>query len=111
MLKKVLLAAAFLALASVADAQNSGRIQTLSGSTITVTAAPTLIVSPRDRNAVTLSNPSGGVTVYLSSNSAVTTATGFPLATGQALTLQPFNGPVYGIVASGTQSFYEAETY
>ena len=53
----------------------------------------------------------GGVTVYCNASPAVTTSTGFPITAGASYTFQPYNGPVYCIVASSTQTVYAGESY
>ena len=111
MLKKVLLALALCLATPIAGAQNAGQILNLNGPSVTVGTSPTLIVAARVRNAVTLYVPTGGATVYIDNNNQVTTSNGFPLVAGQALTLQPYNGAVWGVVSSSTQTINELESY
>lgn len=72
---------------------------------------PTVVVPFRIRNAITMTVPSGGTTVYVSSSSSMTTSTGFPIYGGASLTWQPYNGPVYCLVGSGTQNLNISETF
>lgn len=51
---------------------------------------------------VTISVPSGGVTVFIG-GATVNATQGFPIAAGQSITLQLASDALYAIVASGTQ--------
>jgi hypothetical protein len=104
-----LVALAALLLVSPTQAQF---IQNLNAPNVSCTTAASLIVPQRLRSAVTIGNPSSSTaTVYIGSTSSLTSATGFDLVPGATITLQPFNGPVYCISASGSQSVNVVETY
>lgn len=73
---------------------------------VNVGTTATIIKSPQAGENSWIEN-TGGVTVYISSNSGVTTSTGLPLTPGSHIHLyQLFNitgatGGLYGITASG----------
>ena len=90
-----------LVLGENARAQNTRFLNTPA---VTCTATATLLVAARQRTVVTIAPPSGGSTVYVGSSNAVTTSNGFPVVAGGSLTLQPYNGPLWCVVSSGTQS-------
>lgn len=70
---------------------------------VSVGTTPTLIAASNGlRYALLITNISSTVTVYIG-NSAVTASNGQVLGPGQSLTI-PVVGPVYGVVASGTQT-------
>ncbi len=97
-----------LALGQNARAQNT---KFLNSPAVTCAATATLLVAARQRNAVTVAPPSGGSTVYVGGTSGVTTSNGFPVVAGGALTLQPYNGPLWCVVSTGTQSTNVVESY
>ena len=109
MLKKVLLALALVSTSALAE--DTGQIGNLNTPAVTCAATATLMAAARYRSAITVVAPSGGATVYIGSTNAVTTANGFPIVAGAALTLQPYNGAIYCIVSTGTQTANVAETY
>ena len=112
MLKKLMLAALLAAsLGGGARAQQDKNVINLNSPTVSCGSTATLLAAARYRNAITIPIPSGGVTVYIGSNSAVTTSNGFPVVAGAAMTLSPFNGSVYCVVAAGTQSVTPLESY
>lgn len=65
-----------------------------------IKAAPT---SSHYRYSITIKN-SGSKTVYLGPAATVTSSTGFPLGSGEAITLDRTYSAVYGICASGETS-------
>lgn len=77
--------------------------------TVSVAATATLIIasntSQKRRNIKNV----GSQTVYLGSDSSVTTSNGFPLRALESINIGDFNGTIYGIVASSTNNvvFYE----
>lgn len=116
-MKKLLIAAALgLCAAPAADAQvvGSGVVGSANWTPaqVSVAATATLVSAGRvGRNAVTVENL-GTTAVYCGPTSSVTTSNGalVPGAAGASLTL-PTQAPVYCIVATGTQSVAEFETY
>lgn len=72
---------------------------------VTVTSAATVIVAAETwRSGLTLYN-NGSVTVYIGTDSSVTSSTGMPLAAAGAYDFNGFmsyRGPIYGITASST---------
>lgn len=105
------LLALLLLLAGPAEAQY---IQNLNTVSVTVGTTATLVVPARTRNAVTVTVLTGGSTVFCGSTSAVTasgTGVGFPIAASTALTLQPYNGPVWCIIGSSTQAVKAIESF
>ena len=57
----------------------------------------------REGHTVLISNPSGGVTVYVGASN-VSTTSGYPVVTGTSITVKlEKDEKLYGIVASGTQ--------
>lgn len=74
--------------------------------TSSATAVATAASDDSDGASTTIKNPVGGVNVYLGP-SGVTTANGFLLAAGDAMSADLGRGEtVYGIVASGSQTVY-----
>lgn len=75
----------------------------------TVTTASTTILSANaNRKGAVISNPPGGVTVYISFGSTATTAK-HPLVAGGQLTIGRVTTSITGIVASGTQALAVSE--
>ena len=111
MLRKVLLALALALALSPASAQQNTNVLYLSSPTVTCAASATLRAAARYRSSITISPPAGATTIYVGYSSAVTTSTGFPLVAGSSLTLQPYNGAVYCITASGTQAISPLESF
>ncbi len=75
---------------------------------VSVATTATLICSGggsvADKRSAIVKNPSGGATVYLG-GAGVTTATGFPLAAGESVSVDTIaSDDLYGIVASLTQN-------
>jgi hypothetical protein len=100
-----------LVLGENARAQNT---RFLNSPAVTCGATATQLVVARQRNAVTVAPPSGGSTVYVGSNANVAASganIGFPIAAGGAMTFQPYNGPLWCIVSTGTQSTNVVESY
>lgn len=110
-MRRLLLALALCAGFGGADAQQITDYQNFAPTVITCAATATLAAVNRARNAVTLSTPTGGATVYVGQTAAVTVANGFPIAAGAALTLQPYGGAIYCIVSTSTQMLNVAETF
>lgn len=71
-----------------------------------VGTSPTQLAQFGSKTAV-IKVPSGGATVFIGDLN-VTTASGFPLAAGESLSLEInlSDGAVYGIVASGSQDVH-----
>ena len=102
----------FLFLALIfSDPASAQFYQYLNTPQVSVGTVATQVVAARARNAVTVNVPLSGATVYCSSSSSVTTSTGFPITAGASYTFQPYNGPVWCIVASSTQTVYAGESY
>ena len=99
-----------LGLLGPADAQNLGYVQNLNTPQVPCGSSATLAAAQRTRNAITLAVPAGGATVFVG-GAGVTTSTGFPVGAGFSLTLQPFNGPVYCVVATGSQTLEVLESW
>lgn len=76
----------------------------------TCTSSASIAAAARYRNAITMTVPVGGATVFVGPL-GVTTSTGFPIAAGGAFTLSPYSGPVYCVVSSGSQALNIAETF
>lgn len=76
----------------------------IKSSVVTIAATATLISPTSDDNvagvSVSILN-SGSVVVYIG-GAGVTTANGYPIAAGSALSIGLMSESVYGIVASGT---------
>jgi len=101
------IAAFFIAVPAVAQgfaAQNFLTSQ-VSCSTSATQASPA-----RYRNAITIKVPTGGATVFIGP-AGVTPTTGFSVDAGTAMTLQPYAGAVYCVVATGTQTISIGETF
>ena len=79
-------------------------------SQITCQSSATLVVASRVRNAVTVVVPSSGSTTYFGGPS-VSSSSGVAIAAGNALTLQPYSGPLYCAVSSSTQAITVIETF
>jgi len=75
------------------------------------TSSSSQAVAARYRNGVTISVPSGGVAVAIGNTAGVTFATGFQIASGAALTLEPYAGAVYCITSSSSQSVSVIESF
>ena len=79
----------------------------LQSAAVTVAATATVLstaAGDREGHRVLILNPSGGVTVYVG-GADVSTANGYPVASGGTLSLALEVGEiVYGIVATGTQA-------
>ncbi len=111
-MSKGLWAGLFAALvSSAAFAQDSGFVTNLNTPPVSCGSTATLLAAQRVRNAVTITVPPGGVTVYVGSSLGVTVANGFPIYANAALTLQPYNGPVYCVVATGSQTVNFVESF
>lgn len=79
---------------------------------VSVAATATLIAAGRNqRNSITVTNTTA-VAIYLGNSSGVTTSTGtlLPGVIGASLTL-PYDGAVYGISSTGSNTVTVAETY
>lgn len=108
---KRLLAVAGLSILLAATAYGQGfPAQNLTTSQVSCGTSATLISSPRYRNAITIKDPTGGVTVFVGA-AGVTTTSGLGVDPGTAMTFQPYAGGVYCVVATGTQTVNVAETY
>jgi hypothetical protein len=80
-----------------------GSLSAIVATRVTVATTATLLYTAATGGSnVLIRNPAGGASVYLGA-AAVTTATGFELVAGDAVTL-PLgpSDPVYGIVTTGT---------
>lgn len=73
------------------------------------TTATLLIPGNSNRTGLTLVN-AGSVTVYIGKHSGVTTATGFPIASGDSIEIEALTENLYGITSSGTGDIRMAET-
>lgn len=106
-MRKFFLALAFLGFVSSAYAESFSHVNTNQAS---MSASAAIIVASRSsRHAVTIIN-TGTVTVFLGNSSSVTTADGFPLPAGEAITLNS-ESSFYGVTASSTATVGYIETY
>lgn len=103
------LGVAALLAATAADAQPFPS-QNLKTNQVSCGTSATLVAPMRYRNGITIKVPSGGATVFIGA-AGVTTSTGFSIDASAAMTLQPYSGPVYCVVATGTQTVSYAETF
>lgn len=109
-MRRLLLALALCAGFGGADAQQQFN-QNLATSAPSCAATATVAAVQRTtRNAVTMTVPSAGATVYIGPNPLVNTTTGFPIVAGAALTVN-YGGQVFCIVATGTQTLNVVETF
>jgi|SRR6185437_11190952 len=75
------------------------------------TSGTSQAVAARYRNGVTIAVPTGGVAVAIGNTASVTFATGFQIAPGAALTLEPYSGAVYCVTSSASQSVSVVESF
>ena len=68
----------------------------------TVTSVVTLRAANNSRKSITIKAVSGGGTLYIGSSAAVTTADGFEIKGGEALTFTKCTGAIYAIASSST---------
>lgn len=68
---------------------------------VTVTTTPTILVDNTAEAEEVHLHASGGQKVYLG-DSNVNTTTGFELTSGEKITLQSKNNPIYGITDTGS---------
>ena len=68
---------------------------------VTVTTTPTILVDNTAEAEEVHLHASGGQAVFLGGADVNTTA-GFQLDSGEKITLQSKNNPIYGVTASGT---------
>lgn len=109
-MRRLLAAIGFAALL-VASAYGQGLpVQNFTTSQVSCGTTATLAAPFRYRNAITIKVPTSGATVFIG-GAGVTTSTGFSVDGGTAMTLQPYAGPVYCVVASSTQTVSVAETF
>lgn len=66
----------------------------------TITSSATLIRASQARTSISIYN-NGAATVYVGTDSAVTTSNGMPIPAGSEREIL-FEGTIYGIVASGS---------
>jgi len=68
---------------------------------VTVTTSPTILVDNTAEAEEVHLHAAGGQAVFLG-NSDVNTTSGFELDSGEKITLQNKNNPIYGVTNSGT---------
>lgn len=68
---------------------------------VTVTTSPTILVDNTAEAEEVHLHAAGGQKVFLG-GADVTTTAGFELVSGEKITLQSKNNPIYGVTASGT---------
>lgn len=113
MTRLLALLALILALAVPAGAQQSTGFVNLLTSQVSVSAASgTLLAPSRARNSVTIENTTT-TAIYIGQSASVTTGTGalLPGTVGASITLNGYNGPVYAISSSGSQTVAVVESY
>lgn len=107
-MKRLILVALLALPAGAAEAQEVTQYQNFLPASVTVAGSATLLAPLRARNAVTIYN-GGSTTVYVG-GPGVTTTTGFPLAAGNAYTLNT-SAALYGITSGTAASVGVGETF
>lgn len=79
--------------------------------TVTIGTSASLVVDQREvRTGVVVYN-NGSATIYLGTDSSVTTSNGLPVAIGASGSLDGYMGPVYAISGTASQDVRYLEIY
>lgn len=109
-MQRLLVALGAFLLAAISASAQQLPTQNFSATQVSCGTTATLAAAARYRNAVTIKVPTSGSTVYIGP-AGVTTTTGFSVDGGTAMTLQPYAGAVYCVVATGTQTVSVGQTF
>jgi hypothetical protein len=87
-------------------------VSNISYGTVSVGTSAALILAARaTRRQVVIANQHATQTLHIGDDSSVTTSTGLRIAAGANLTLDDYNGPVYGIASGAATTTNYLETY
>lgn len=84
---------------------SSETVNNINTSQVSVTSAVTPIIAQNSARKGLIVKNAGSATIYIGDTNAVTTVTGYPLLPGDTLNfdIPNFIGPLWGVVATGTQ--------